>query len=78
MSTSTQSTWPEGVIARYLTAGGATVDLTGSKYDASGSCGGCQQTFSGSGYVSRWLSVARSWAQDHAEKCRAMPRPGRP
>lgn len=24
----TQTTWPEGVIARYLTVGGATVDLT--------------------------------------------------
>lgn len=24
---STQTTWPEGVIARYLTVGGATVDL---------------------------------------------------
>lgn len=28
----TQAAWPEGVIARYLTVGGATVDLTALTY----------------------------------------------
>ncbi|MEU7177253.1 MULTISPECIES: hypothetical protein [Streptomyces] len=28
MSTSTQTTWPKGVIARYLTVGGGFVDVT--------------------------------------------------
>lgn len=70
-----QTAWPEGVIARYLTVVGATVDLTGAEYDASGACGGCQKKFSDSGYVSGSLSVARHWAQEHAESCRALPRP---
>ncbi|MFF8829139.1 hypothetical protein [Streptomyces sp. NPDC015131] len=29
----TQTTWPEGVLARYLTVGGATVDVT-TRYNA--------------------------------------------
>ncbi|PNE41611.1 hypothetical protein [Streptomyces noursei] len=78
MSTSTQTTWPEGVIARYLTVVGSTVDLSGKKYNTAGTCGGCQEEFSESNYIARDLSAARHWAQAHAEMCRALPRRGRP
>ncbi|WP_318201068.1 hypothetical protein [Streptomyces sp. SCL15-4] len=67
--------WPEGVIARYLTVVGATVDLTGEGYDTKGVCGGCAGTPYTDGYGSSHIDVARRWAQAHAEKCRALPRP---
>lgn len=66
-----ETTWPAGVIGRYLTAGGATVDLRATDdnshwYD----CAGCGH---------RWThpseSCIRRNAQAHAEKCRAIPRP---
>jgi hypothetical protein len=64
--------WPDGVIARYLTVGGATVDLTGSDDRTYGQCTGCPYTMGGT-----WWSEdsAHDMAQAHAEKCRAMPRP---
>ncbi|MEV7154884.1 hypothetical protein AB0N77_09695 [Streptomyces misionensis] len=67
--------WPDGVIARYLTVAGATVDLTGSDYGADGICNGCQTTPSKSGYSSSHIDVVRMWAQRHASECRALPRP---
>lgn len=67
--------WPDGVIARYLTVGGATVDLTGDDHDTDGICHGCGTTPAQSGYISRSLDVLHIWAQRHAETCRAMPRP---
>lgn len=91
--------WPEGVVARYLTVGGATVDLTvrttlppdPEPFATLAACTGCPDSlesshtrtgysFYGSGST-QWEdpeaadAEARSWAQSHAEKCRAMPRP---
>ncbi|WP_044377399.1 hypothetical protein [Streptomyces noursei] len=102
MTTSTQTTWPEGVIARYLTVGGASVDMIersgyyGVTYPTETyvKCHGCgtddtvdwgwnawhdefgkgpQPDFDKGGKYS--TPKAREWAQSHAEKCRAVPRP---
>ena len=67
-------TWPAGVIARFLTVGGATVDVSENGLSC---CTGC-----GHNNRARWFgaqgtteTLAREWAQAHAETCRAMPRP---
>lgn len=90
MSTTTQQTtataWPEGVIARYLTVGGATVDLRPGSDSCESVCGGCDaREFSrGFTYINRAapgtlreLAVrdAKEWSQEHASECRAMPKP---
>ncbi|MEU6016990.1 hypothetical protein ABZ826_23945 [Streptomyces sp. NPDC047515] len=103
MTTQTETaTWPEGVIARYLTVGGDTVDLAHmDRYypteDGIGetrnltfaTCVGCHaaEEFSHWRVVKRMTfddevrdlgaadTAARAWAQAHAEKCRAMPKP---
>jgi hypothetical protein len=96
--------WPEGVIARYLTVAGATVDLArkqirhtfpdgilGTRGLTSATCTGCPAsgefphwrtrtgTWSGSWDedipAEKADADARDWAQAHAEKCRALPRP---
>lgn len=94
--------WPEGVIARYLTVGGATIDVAEeSGYyiptpptQTRAQCHGCDAReiaewgFSFSAHEhgrpqpdeyeagSRYTTPrVRRWAQAHAEKCRAMPRP---
>ncbi|MFC8423969.1 hypothetical protein ACFUN7_24340 [Streptomyces sp. NPDC057236] len=76
--------WPDGVIARYLTVGGATVDLTEKPDEITGVCWGCLSETNRfhfdpmcegrrmESYVTR---QADAWAQAHAEKCRALPRP---
>ncbi|MGY0065209.1 hypothetical protein ACWY4P_53815 (plasmid) [Streptomyces sp. LZ34] len=105
------TTWPEDVIARYLTVAGATVDLSFRVEDgipyaptsngadvrktvnvtAVASCVGCteEETATRLGtFRSAWekdhtpnpvaspfLTEVRRWAQAHAEKCRAIPRP---
>jgi hypothetical protein len=93
-----RETWAQGVIARYLTVGGATVDLTyrlnfltpPEPFATAATCTGCPK----SKEFGHWRNVyqfdggqaekhcpeaaetdARAWAQSHAEKCRAMPRP---
>lgn len=82
--------WPDGVIARYLTVAGATVDIT---YDShrgllNATCTGCDwvdRTSTG-GFLSdtpeqeqarveETLPESRVVAQAHAERCRALPRP---
>ncbi len=72
-----QQPWPQGVGARYLTVAGATIDL--HLYDvtpergtsvASATCLGCTEHYD----IDR-TSTTRTWAQAHAEKCRALPRP---
>lgn len=91
MSTETATEWPAGVIARYLTVGGACVDIKIDVYDdgrycdATSTCTGChnyenhhhKRTSTQSSEVARRRaeSDAREWAQGHAEKCRAMPKP---
>ncbi|MFI8351294.1 hypothetical protein [Streptomyces sp. NPDC085596] len=82
--------WPESVIARYLTVGGATVDITHTSHSGYvvATCNGCgnDHDIPTNGRlddtpeeqerrVDQVLPDARDWAQDHAETCRAMPRP---
>ncbi|MFF2502174.1 hypothetical protein ACFVTY_02075 [Streptomyces sp. NPDC058067] len=72
MTNSTETPWPAGVIARYLTVAGATVDLTGGGDHTYYRCTGC-----GDGASASWWNErrAREIAQGHAEKCRALPKP---
>ncbi|MEV4783957.1 hypothetical protein AB0K53_00635 [Streptomyces tuirus] len=75
--------WPEGVIARYLTDAGKaladpsmTVDIRDhGSGDFDGRCHGCGEMFEDSPYISNDMMTVRHWAQEHAEKCRAMPKP---
>lgn len=67
--------WPEGVIARFLTRNGATVDLTGNRDAADGICTGCLAIYDDTSPLYYGLIAVRRWAQDHAEKCLALPRP---
>lgn len=95
------TTWPEGVIARYVSVGGATVDLTElhtlpphpEPYATAASCTGCPATkevghyrtyYQSGGFLDgateehepdQATAQARAWAQTHAEKCRALPKP---
>lgn len=92
-------TWAPEIIARYVTVGTATVDLTHrlnfltppEPFATAAACTGCPA----SKEFSHWFAsgdhfngtyeeerdeelantLARQWAQDHAETCRAMPRP---
>ncbi|KOU50560.1 hypothetical protein ADK55_18635 [Streptomyces sp. WM4235] len=107
--------WAPEVIARYLTVGGATVDITekaiertegetgygpiGNGYSGyrqptelvditlTALCSGCTATdeheftdlyaYARKGFLDElkpWQSP-KTWAQSHAEKCRALPRP---
>ena len=83
--------WPEGVLFRYLTVGSATVDVTlaspavGSAR-ALGHCTGCNtgvekiypdQSAAPEVQEGRVIAWAQEWSQDHAERCRAVPRPAR-
>lgn len=77
------SRWPGGQLARYLTAGGTTVDVAPGLGDAiEVDCLGCphHETVHQFGSVSedpagRNLNVARRRAEAHAERCRAMAPP---
>ncbi|MET7457688.1 hypothetical protein ABZT03_38735 [Streptomyces sp. NPDC005574] len=82
---SEQQPWEPGVIARYLTVGGATVELVEKPDEITGNCNGCpdeSHTFhfdpccTGARMERFVTSQASQWAQAHAEKCRALPRPG--
>lgn len=80
--------WPAGTLARFLTAGYGTVDVSrveGTVYSVA-VCSGCLETrkayrtsegcLGGRSFaVERNESVAKTWAQDHADRCRAMPKP---
>lgn len=84
--------WPEGVLARYLSVGGATVDITNEEPGneepyAEANCLGCSwrsvtcwDDLSGflslSAAARSALEAAGAAAQDHASTCRAMPKPG--
>ncbi|MEV0446146.1 hypothetical protein AB0I84_37385 [Streptomyces spectabilis] len=86
--------WPEGVLARFLTVAGATVDLSYESDSATIAaactgelCGWTARTDTRGLYsdtpeqerkrFADWLPVAKKRAQDHAERCRLLPRPGR-
>lgn len=81
----TQAAWPEGVIARYFTLAAEvlgdlsiTVDVTNSEGisgdTATATCTACGTFYKNSRCYT--ASTVLPWAQEHAEKCRAMPRPG--
>lgn len=55
-------------VARYLTVGQAVVTVTNH---GEAHCAGC-----GEDKASGTERAGRSWAQGHAERCRAMPKPG--
>lgn len=87
----TTTEWPPGVIARYLTVGGATVDITEDElsplcFSTCTGCGDyelCPDPYTGTSLVynneenvrERSLGVARTHSQAHAETCRAMATP---
>ncbi|MGW1102735.1 hypothetical protein [Streptomyces sp. NPDC002540] len=88
----TQTTaWPEGVIARYLTVGGATVDVTYAPADdLRAACQGercpwrdrevteisCNDSAEDIDRKIADVLPPLQWeAQAHAETCRAMPKP---
>ncbi|MCX4750937.1 hypothetical protein OG455_41385 [Kitasatospora sp. NBC_01287] len=75
------TTWPDGVIARYLTVGGATVDIEDIDPDrvtawCFSPCGSTR-TFLGPHLYEQDQPIrdAKAWSQAHAETCRARPRP---
>ncbi|GGZ82708.1 hypothetical protein [Streptomyces rubiginosohelvolus] len=81
-----QTAWPENVIARYLADAGKaladptiTVDLSEDPDTISGVlgvCRGCGSTLANSSYYGHPdLITGRHWAQEHAETCRAIPKP---
>lgn len=83
MATTSQTPEPK-IVARYLTVGGADVeirDTSSSTIRFEADCSGCRAEESwGSdlnphypGTTDRFLAAGRTWAQEHAEKCRAMP-----
>ncbi|KAF0646310.1 MULTISPECIES: hypothetical protein [Streptomyces] len=99
MQNTTTITWPEGVIARYLTVAGTalaredlavdvetltTVDHD-EPYATRSTCRGCAtwderdyglyRNYHGDARTRASQDDARSWAQQHAETCRALPRP---
>ncbi|MFJ6293217.1 hypothetical protein ACIQJX_07635 [Streptomyces griseoviridis] len=82
--------WPEGVIARYLTKAAEltgqpiTVDTVEKPDALFSTCGGCRARgvdyfdpmCSGQRMEDYTRNQAHAWAKAHAEKCRALPRPG--
>jgi len=71
--TTTQQPWPEGVLFRYLTIVGATVDLRRAAHDPAGLQGDC--TGCGNTVGPDLPYLTKQAAQAHAEQCRALQRP---
>jgi hypothetical protein len=82
--------WAEGVIARYLTVAGATVDITYASHSGlivatCTGCGNVERTNTGGlltdppekedARIEKALPESRELAQAHASECRALPRP---
>ncbi|MEU4496952.1 hypothetical protein AB0F96_26790 [Streptomyces sp. NPDC023998] len=77
--------WPDDVTARYANLTGATVDVRTEETNVRAVCSGCpaaEQSYplrepgKHTGYEPRHAVVsAQMWAQGHAERCRALPRP---
>lgn len=75
---SEQQPWEPGIIVRYLTVGGATVNITDNR-TPHWHCTACPSTSVGA-YTGPFgtpftLDAIHKQAQAHAETCRAMPRP---
>lgn len=80
--------WPEGVKHRYLTVGYATVDVSPvvGTVNARAACTGCPAGHLADGFradmaigpeesARRNTDVARTWAGQHASRCRSIARP---
>lgn len=76
--------WPGGQLARYLTAGTATVDVTsGARGTVQVDCQGCGHHDEASHYdadnsddpLAQNERIARARAEAHAERCRAIAPP---
>jgi hypothetical protein len=66
--------WPEGVLYRYPTVFGATVDVTSQDPDTyTATCRGCDEHTAGC--WDRTLRATQAWAQEHSQQCRALPKP---
>ena len=79
MSFQAPALWPEGVIDRYVTYAAellqdanVTVDVSTEDLRTTGRCRGCGTSW---GNYSCYEHTVKKWAQEHAEKCRALPRP---
>lgn len=85
----TTNTDHDDVIARYLTVGGATVELVEIPDGIRATCHGCppsqlatrigyyDPSGTGSHMPGHAIRIATEWAQEHAGSCRAMPLPER-
>ncbi|MFD8071890.1 hypothetical protein ACFV3E_04425 [Streptomyces sp. NPDC059718] len=62
--------WPAGVLYRYPTLFGATVDVTKSGDYYVAACGGCDADT-----LPHTVHTTQKWAQEHSAQCRALPRP---
>ncbi|MDQ0945993.1 hypothetical protein [Streptomyces sp. V1I1] len=78
----TTTTWPEGVTARYANLAGATINIhrDGTRVQRMPRRGTDvpppDPRRGHTGYEPhRALTSAQTWAQGHAEGCRALPRP---
>ncbi|MDQ0941722.1 hypothetical protein [Streptomyces sp. V1I1] len=72
-----KTAWPANVLFRFLTIGGATVDIAPQPTTAlpdryAAVCGGCEASYTNPTGMSHNV---KSWAQAHSETCRALPRP---
>ncbi|MER7761379.1 hypothetical protein [Streptomyces sp. NPDC097619] len=75
ITSSAAAVWPRDVKYRFLNVGGATVDVVEPPADerrAEAVCQGCHSSHTGEYGVT---GVLLDWAQRHAERCRALPRP---
>ncbi len=75
LTKNTTTPWPNDVSLRYLTLGGAHLDVTGSgqQQDYAWHCHGCLQ--SSDCPDKDYLFRIRDHANEHASICRAMPKP---
>ena len=65
--------WAPGILAKYLTVAGATVDLTANSNGVYARCTACPF---GHAPGTWWHEAqAHELAQAHAETCRALPKP---
>ncbi|MFB7292061.1 hypothetical protein [Actinacidiphila glaucinigra] len=62
--------WPAGVLYRYLTLFGATVDITKSGDYYVPTCTGCDAST-----LPDTVRKTQDWAQAHSARCRALPHP---
>jgi len=65
--------WPEGVLYRFPTLFGSTVDVTAAGVTPNWVVATCRACDADS--LAGWRGKVNEWAQEHSAKCRALPRP---